>query len=384
MADRQVTTRVVLVVEPAGNLWGSERALLDGLQAPVSDRWRIAVCCPPESPVVDRFRERGIDVYPVLEPLLHRRSRWRRLRAAASLFAVAARTGADLIHVNQAGATRLALAAGALARIPVLPHVRLAEDVPYIESLRATPGRLPVIVCVSEFIKSLFRTNDPLYQRLVRLYDPFRLRIGDPIPESGARVDVWRFVCIGRVTPLKGQLELIHALDVLRRRGRPARLAFAGTAQRGDEYIAHIDRLIDEYGIGESVRWLGFLDDVRPLLRSAEALVCPSRDEALGRVVFEAWEAGTVPIVYAGSGGPAEVVQACNGGILYYRRGGEGLADAMEAVVAMSAADRLDMVERGRAWLKSHSDPDSYGFELRRLWDVAISEAPPKVESDTA
>jgi hypothetical protein len=38
--------------------------------------------------------------------------------------------------------------------------------------------------------------------------------------------------------------------------------------------------------------------------------VCPSHMELLGRVIFEAWDVGAVPVAFSGSGGAAEIVAA--------------------------------------------------------------------------
>lgn len=46
-------------------------------------------------------------------------------------------------------------------------------------------------------------------------------------------------------------------------------------------------------------------------------MVLPSDVVSLGRVVFEAWHAGTIPTAWAGSGGPQETIAGSGGGILY-------------------------------------------------------------------
>ena len=70
----------VLVIEPAGNLWGSERALLD-----VVDRMpaEVGVCCPPGRPIIAELDRRSIRVLPYFIYGLHEKGRWTRLMAAS-------------------------------------------------------------------------------------------------------------------------------------------------------------------------------------------------------------------------------------------------------------------------------------------------------------
>ncbi len=58
------------------------------------------------------------------------------------------------------------------------------------------------------------------------------------------------------------------------------------------------DRYIQELGIGEYVRWIGFVDEAdKPVLyRNAEAFVFPSRHEGFGIPVLEAMASGTAVV----------------------------------------------------------------------------------------
>jgi glycosyltransferase involved in cell wall biosynthesis len=66
---------------------------------------------------------------------------------------------------------------------------------------------------------------------------------------------------------------------------------------------------------------------------------------------MEAWAAGTVPIVFQGSGGAAEIVEAADAGIVYESQDGEILAGAIEKALALSQQEQTEVVRRGRAWI---------------------------------
>ncbi|MDQ0613762.1 glycosyltransferase involved in cell wall biosynthesis [Microbacterium sp. W4I4] len=63
-----------------------------------------------------------------------------------------------------------------------------------------------------------------------------------------------------------------------------------------------LQRLIDELDAGESVRLLGFRDDVPELLRTAGLFLAPCEVEGLGLAVLEAMSAGIAPIAAAAAG----------------------------------------------------------------------------------
>lgn len=89
-------------------------------------------------------------------------------------------------------------------------------------------------------------------------------------------------------------------------------------------------------GISDQVRFLGWRDDVWPLLAAADLLVCPSRHEPLGNVVIEAWAAG-LPVVASDSDGPAALIEHECTGLLAPLAGG---APVLAAALARLAADK--------------------------------------------
>jgi len=97
------------------------------------------------------------------------------------------------------------------------------------------------------------------------------------------------FVFVGRLYPLKGVDLLLQALKGLE--DRDWRLQVVGDGPETAGYR----RLAERYFPAERVSWLGFLpnDEVRQVLRDADALVLPSRGDGWGAVISEALLAGT-------------------------------------------------------------------------------------------
>ena len=363
-----------LVVEPAGNLWGSERVLLDFLAAVAGSPWQIAVCCPPDTPIVDRLAALPVVVYPAFMAGLHRKSKAHRVRAAAGLLAAALRFRPHLLYVNQAGATRIALLVGRVLRIPVIAHVRMAQDAGYVQSLDASADRT-----------TAGDLHQPLRPGPVRGPcsglpaedggDVQRLSASAgmggcfAVPSSRTRACVC--LCWQIDKDQRSGCRLAGNRPPQARRYTGARALFrSGRAWR--YFSLELEELAADLGISERIHWHGFQEEIPSRIALAAALICPSRAEALGRVIFEAWDAGTIPVAWAGSGGPAEVIQASEGGLLYAEQTAGSLAQALRRALDLSPSARQQMVERGRQWLTGNCDPQAYGQRMLTLWqDVA-------------
>ncbi|NIV36518.1 MAG: glycosyltransferase [Anaerolineae bacterium] len=261
-----------------------------------------------------------------------------------------------------------------MLRIPVMAHVRLAEDASYVQSLEAGARELPVVVCVSYFIQSLFEVRSlDSQRRLVVLYDPYLPQ--RPWMDSsthGTSTPEPVFSCVGRLTRIKGQDVALRAIGHLKRKGRPVHGLFFGAGESGDRFSLDLAELAAKLGIADQVSWQGFQEKIPRRIAPTAALICPSHTEPLGRVIFEAWDAGTIPVAWAGSGGPAEVIQASGAGLLYDEQNGASLAQTLERVLSLTPSDRKRMVERGRQWLLKNCDPEEYGQQMLAVWQDAV------------
>ena len=100
-------------------------------------------------------------------------------------------------------------------------------------------------------------------------------------------------------------------LDVLRRLPQETlervELSFAG-APHGQEYEPALRRKLDELGLGDRVRFLGWRDDVHALMLRSDLLIMPSRDEGVPNTVQEAMALG-LPVLASDRGGIPDVLE---------------------------------------------------------------------------
>ncbi|MCW4463444.1 glycosyltransferase family 4 protein [Sphingomonas sp. BT-65] len=121
---------------------------------------------------------------------------------------------------------------------------------------------------------------------------------------------------LGHFSARKRPLIFVETIAALRQR-RPnlplVALMFGEEFEPGIE--ARLRARIDEVGVADLVRIIGFVQPVEPWLAASDALVVPAVDEPFGRTLVEAMLVGT-PVVAAASGGNLEAIRNRGNGLL--------------------------------------------------------------------
>jgi glycosyltransferase involved in cell wall biosynthesis len=290
---------------------------------------------------------------------LHKKSRLYRLQAAVGVLRACVEFRPEVIYLNQCGSYKVTLPAATIFNLPIVAHIRIFEDAAYLAMQNPSPHRLRGIIAISSAVEKeirRFRQLDPI--QLHRVYDGYASAVR--VPSNGREgTGRNRIACVGRLVPVKGQDVLINALCLLKNFEIKGECIFVGD---GDEGFVHDLRRMAASGDSPFVtQWVGFVSDVLSLLATCSVLVCPSHHEPLGRVILEAWDAGVVPVVFAGSGGAAEIVAAADGGILYDEQKPSSLARALRQALELDPESRERFVNNGRSWTRRNCDPGAYG-----------------------
>ena len=167
-----------------------------------------------------------------------------------------------------------------------------------------------------------------------------------PAPAGVRRADQILFV--GFLNFNKGVDVLLHAMALLRDRGRRCRLLLAGGSfyrktRQQEETIRGLTR---ELGLESAVSFLGHRppEEIAQLMRESALVVLPSRAESFGAVLVEALASGT-PVVATRCGGPEDIVDS-SVGVLVPPDDPEALAGAMAGVLDRAEAYAPDALRR--------------------------------------
>lgn len=355
----------VFIVEPSGNLWGSERALLDLCEGLKKSHWKFAMCCPPKTPIIEKAESLCEYIYPTFIPNLHKKGKLQRIVAVFNLCKAIIKYKPDLIYVNQAGAIKVALIAAYFCNLNVIVHTRLIEDVEYLKSIRFNK-KIVRNICISDYILNAFKLGKPTSIVSTKLYDsynPTQMDLNVTILKKNT------IICLGRITHIKGQDILVEGFSKFCEEEPDVTLNIVGETDQEDQYVLEIKENIARLHIENRVKFIKFSKDVWPYLHEATFLICPSRIEPLGRIIFEAWDAGIIPIAASNSGGPAETIKASGGGLLYDENIPKSIADILSVAFKLPLSEQKSIVEKGRKWMLKELNPIKYANNVATLFD---------------
>jgi glycosyltransferase involved in cell wall biosynthesis len=139
---------------------------------------------------------------------------------------------------------------------------------------------------------------------------------------------------IGRLTPGKGQLELIHAFAEVLRTFPNALLVIVGAPafNQEQEYADLLERTTRDLGMDDRVRFLGEREDVASLMQAFDLFVLNSESEACSLVLLEAMAAG-LPVLATSVGGTPEIITHAHNGWLVPRGNNESLVRALTTLL---------------------------------------------------
>lgn len=158
----------------------------------------------------------------------------------------------------------------------------------------------------------------------------------------------YRILNVGRLSPIKGQLEFIRAVHLLRQKGMAVEASLVGSEGGGKtKYTREIDATIARFGLEKQVLRLGTRRDIPELLKQADLLVLSSRvPESFGRVLIEAGAAGTA-CAATRLGGVLEIIEEGKEGLLFPPQDEVQMAEVM-ARLLQNRREAGDMAARLR------------------------------------
>lgn len=171
-------------------------------------------------------------------------------------------------------------------------------------------------------------------------------------------------LCVGRLCPQKGQVDIAPAVAMIRSRYPDIRVLLVGD---GEDRPA-VERAIFEAGVAEHVHLLGWRsnDEVRRLIVEARALLLPSRAEGLPIVLMEAL-ALCRPVATTPVAGITELVdEGC--GWLFPSGDIGAIADTMASALDCPPERLAALGREGRARVIARHDVDRLAAGLLALF----------------
>lgn len=347
----------ILFLDQFSEMGGGQRVLLDVVDAVVGRGWTAHVLVPGDGPLVEQLRARGIPVEHIpcgpyrsgaKSPADFLRFALDRRRQAREIDDRLRQERFDLIYVN--GPRLLSAAARAARdRAPVWFHAHSRLQQSY--AVRAAgSGIRKVDATVVACSKS---AAEPLR----RYVGPGKLHvIPNGTPDLGFRErrfdGAWTIGVVGRISPEKGQMEFLGAVHLLKSEFPRARFVLCGApilpARKYFDQVQTLARSLN-------VELLGWREDIALVFSELDLLVAPSKEEAMGRVLVEAFSAG-VPVVAFPVGGIPEVITDGETGFLVRDATAQALAGRIRELLNGDAETlRRVSLNARRAWERRYT-----------------------------
>lgn len=314
-----------------------------------------------ELPFVEISRRKG-DLLRYLPMLLLNGWRLRQL---------AQREGAAIIHLNDFyNLTGYVARLLSLGRLKVVTHVRfLPQSLP--QPLARTwrwlaAGLASRTVCVSQAVGKYFAG----VSNVQVVYDPLPEAEQQPAPPHLPRPD--------------GQLEVLYLSNYIQGKGQDLALAAFGIAYAAAPYLRlrfvggdmglpknrvfrqHLEATAQQAGLAHAVRFEGFATDVEMAIKSADIVLNFSESESFSLTCLDALFYGT-PLIASDCGGPAELFEHGQSGLLVPNRD----VPAMAAAITQLAADaelRARFAKASRVFVRKKFSPAATYEALAQLY----------------
>lgn len=172
---------------------------------------------------------------------------------------------------------------------------------------------------------------------------------------------------VGRLHTRKGVDFLIRAFNsfVQTWTGDDVTLVIIGP---DDGYRSVLEGLVEQLGLSDKVRFIGFIPSLAAAYQDADVLVYPSTYEIFGLVPFEALLCGT-PVIVTDGCGCGELVKEAECGYLVHYGDVPGLSETLRSALEHPDANR-GMVEAGRRYI-----------EERLAWESVVKQVEVMYES---
>jgi L-malate glycosyltransferase len=170
-------------------------------------------------------------------------------------------------------------------------------------------------------------------------------------------------VCVSRLFYTKGHTYLFEALAPLFKNGLKAKLYIVGTG----DYGSTLEAKVKELDIQSSVVFLGWRDDVLPIIASSDMVVHPSLEDALSQSLIESLMLER-PIVATDISGAGDTLGDGKYGRLVNPADSEDLRKGIEETITNIAEARKKAIA-GREFLLDYMSAEKCSLQYEKIYE---------------
>lgn len=268
----------------------------------------------------------------------------------------------DLIHLNnQPIRNFIGFWLAKKLKIPVLSHLRTLHGYGLTSAHIKFMKKLCChMIAVSNASFSYWHQQGIPKEWISVLQNPYD---GMLLERNFSKKQYYSLVCISRLENGKGLFFLIKGFYELLKKDSQFTLTLIGDGTLKEELQA----LVNELGIQQQVKFLGYVQNAKELLPQFDALLFLSEQEGFGRVALEGMAAG-IPVIASNVDGINEIVQNQYNGLLIEPNNTDHL---VTAVLMLNEQAELaeTLIKNGYQTVKTAYAADHFQRQLTTVYD---------------
>jgi len=317
-----------LQILPSLEVGGVERGVVDLAKAMTAAGHKTVVISSGGS-LVQELQRMGVIHYALP---VHEKSLWT-LRLVPQIVAIIRRENVDLVHARSRVPAWIGWLAARSAGVPFVTTCHGYYSTHLLSRVMGWGKRVIVISrSVGRHMIDDFGVPPERIRLIHRGLDLTQFRRSEGHYDQKSKT--LRILNVGRLSPIKGQLEFLKAIHILKQKIPALEVLIAGAEGKGKtKYTASLERALQQYGLTSCVRMLGTRRDIPELLAGSDLLVLSTLvPEAFGRVVIEAGAVGRT-VLATRVGGVLDVIDDGENGKLVPPGDIPAMAQAMEELL---------------------------------------------------
>lgn len=258
-----------------------------------------------------------------------------RLPAAKKIRKLLAEERFDLVHVNESHALTAAWLARAHKRVPLLIARRVGYPLGQSYFSQARFRSAARIIANSKWVAEQAAESGAPREKLAVIHEGATIPELPTLEARQAARRLWTVSadqivlgCVGVLLPDKGQEWLIRAVSALRKEFPSCRLLLAGDGPCRDQ----LKSLAESQGVVDAVIFAGFVKNVESVYHALDVFLLPSLFEALNNSLLAAMSY-RIPSIAFRQGGPAEIIEHGQSGLLVEPKNLDDLVRAIRKVL---------------------------------------------------
>lgn len=264
----------------------------------IKQGYKVDVACKITTPISKELIDLGVDIFEV--PFSRNPLDYNNIKAYKKLCQIQKKEGYDIIHVH----TPIAGLYGRLLKLK-FPTIKTIYTVHGFHFYKGAPKKnwiiyYPIEKIMSKFTDIIITMNEEDYNQALKFnikntykingvgidlshYNPNLYNKNEVRKELGLRKDDFVIVMIAEVNKNKNHIQMIKAIEILKKKGIEVKVICAGTGP----LLETIKEEIKKRGLEENIFMLGFRKDIPKLITACDIGILLSYREGLPRNIME-------------------------------------------------------------------------------------------------